>query len=357
VVSGVRRRQAALLSAAALVCSMIVVGCGSSSASSGTKLEHLPAAQHARLIAELNATLAIDQRAVYAYVVANGRLEQRPQRTTSQFLGQELTHAGVLRSLVTLAGGVPHARSYYYAVGDPHGASAIQAMLLEIERQQIASYASALEAAPLGWVRAELTSILANTAQHVTELRFNDNLFPTVPSPFVLPLPSRIQVSHPRQLKRLEYLELVAIAAYRSALHSGDLHPGGSALLRLLLAQEEAHAQLLAKLLGEAEPAAPTGPAVEQDLINLGVTRQLVNLHRQVGWFYMLIPLEFHLEGILYYDILPRLSQPEALVAASIMANEAQHSTVLQQLENGYISVDVPTAMVRGQRPPDAPDT
>jgi hypothetical protein len=158
------------------------------------------------------------------------------------------------------------------------------------------------------------------------------------------------------RLAGLLALEELAAAVYSKALASASLTPAGHALLSQVRAQELEHA---AALLAELKLIAPTGfrrsrrprsaTDIDRALAAAGVDAQLDHQRDQRDWLRVLEHLENALEGA-YYKALLRLKAPDvATLTARILANEAQHNTLLTELRHpGRWILAVPVAIVQG---------
>jgi ferritin-like protein len=161
---------------------MFVSGCGSGHAHGRVRPSLLPANEQD--VAILNGALAIEQQAIAGFTAAGPLLSGAAQHAAGRFLGQELRHAGVLRSLVQRAGGVPHAPSPDYNLGHPQTRGQVLGLLRELEQTQIDAYLHAIPLVSSPALRATLASILANDAQHIAVLREVDGL-PALDGAFV----------------------------------------------------------------------------------------------------------------------------------------------------------------------------
>ena len=119
-----------------------------------------------------------------------------------------------------------------------------------------------------------------------------------------------------------------------------------------LLAQEQAHVLVLTHALGRRYP--PPAPEVSLDRVvtTIAVKMQSSQLRSQRGWVDLLQALTWRLQGLLYYATIPGLRGRDSLLAASILADEAEHSVQLSALRHTAAALAVPAALVRGWRLP-----
>ncbi len=327
-------------------------GCGGAARADVTTPLGPPTPAQAAEVAAINQGLKTDQRAIAAYVAAGPLLSANGQKTVGWFLGQELTHAGVLRSLIKQLGGVAHQPSPRNQLGHPRSAHEVLELLRSVELEQIAAYASAIPRLDKGWLRTRLAAILADDAQHLAVLESMQGqpppgtAFPVTPGPV-------IALSDRSRFEQLLRAELIATEVLRLALTSGRLSPNAQQLAGYLLAQERAHVLLLARALGLRSPPQP--PRVELDRVVRSTTRGMAPslLRRQRGWIELLNAVGWRLEGLVYFATMPQLSKSDSLLAASILADEAEHSVLLSELTaQGSAELAVPAALVRGWRDP-----
>lgn len=135
-------------------------------------------------LAVLAELLDLERKTVAAYTAGFPLLSRSDAKTAKQFLNEELEHTGELLSLIKAAGGPAPLRSASYDLGHPSNDREVLALLHELERAQVAAYLSALPRLKPGPVRAAVSSILTNDAQHIAVIRGALGLIP-VPSPFV----------------------------------------------------------------------------------------------------------------------------------------------------------------------------
>ncbi len=313
---------------------------------SANRLRSLPGRERAELIVLLNRVLAADQEAIFAYTFAGPLLSHRAQRADARFLGDVNTHAGVLRALITRAGGRPHSPRASYPLGDPRTEAQVLDMLRELEQGQIELDVSVLPRLASPWARTVLASILANDAQHMAVLRSAAHLVP-LQGAFVGGEPSSPAVSDPERLAVLMRVELVAESVDLRALRSAALEPGAHRLVAGLAAAEREHARSIARALGGLVGYYVYTQAANQPLHGaLALApRQWPRTRR--GWLQTLQTVQSRVEGV-YYLELPNLTASEARLAASIFARDAEQAALLAALTSSKVSDAVPAALVRG---------
>ncbi|MGO9900665.1 MAG: ferritin-like domain-containing protein [Solirubrobacteraceae bacterium] len=347
-----RRIWAVTGSLACLVAlALVLAGCGASrDGHAANKLRELPAAERSGLIDQLNGLLAADQETIFAYTFVGPLLSGRAQRADGRFLGDENTHAGVLRGLIARAGAKPHARRAVYDLGDPHSRAQVLDMLRGLEQTQIALYLSAIPRIASAWVRTVLASILANDAQHMAVLNSLQRTA-QLQGAFVGGEPPRPAPSSSAALLTLLRVELIARSADDRALRSERLAPAARRLLAVLTAHERAHAEALARALSgtPGDQGAGNQPGAAARLL----PRSWPSSRK--GWLDLLQTVQARVERV-YYTTLPRLSAPEALLAASIFAADAQQSVLLSELVSSHLDEAVPAALVRGESVRDSPN-
>ena len=132
------------------------------------------------------------------------------------------------------------------------------------------------------------------------------------------------------RLMSLLELEVLAQAVYAAAEHAPDLPPAAHRLANALRSQEQSHASSLAAEIGAVPPPIPhQAGAIEAALAKLGITVRLAALHGERAWFTLLDDLEKVLEAAYYTALGDLTTVSAATLAAQILANEAQHATVL----------------------------
>lgn len=148
-------------------------------------------------------------------------------------------------------------------------------------------------------------------------------------------------------------IELLAGAVYERVSQSGLLSARGQRLAGQLLLHERAHARVLALELGKlggAVPASPAGAdAIDKALADHHVSRSVAKLGSERDCVALLMDVEAMAEGA-HYVAMSKLGAPRLLrLSAEIMANEAQHTTLLSDLIHpGDVGMAVPYAFVEG---------
>lgn len=154
-------------------------------------------------------------------------------------------------------------------------------------------------------------------------------------------------------LRRIVGIEQLIVAAYAHVLATVSLSAASASSLRVFLSQERAHVHLLSGALlqlGETPPAPPSDvDAVSRQLESLHGSGNLTQLHREAYALPYLVGVETVAEDA-YYSAMSKLSDPRLLVlAAEILACEAQHWAVLNELFHpGDVKRAVPYAVVLG---------
>jgi hypothetical protein len=153
-----------------------------------------------------------------------------------------------------------------------------------------------------------------------------------------------------RLLVELVKAELVAAEVYGMAAVAEPISPAGRDLARRLGDQERAHLTALARLMSESFGTTSSPADAEKMLAAHGIPVKFSDLRTERQWFTLLENLEGILEG-LYFRALGHLSNPaHALLAARILASEAQHSTLLFSFRNPQdIQLDVATGQIKGR--------
>jgi hypothetical protein len=170
-----RRLLSSAAAGAAALWTVSLAGCGSAArARRRTPQITAPAPPPATPeVAALNAALAAEQQAIAFYTAVTPLLSGSAQRAASRFLAQDLEHAGELRALVALAGGIAHnpPANPQLGLGSAPGRDAILASLRDLEQAQIDAYLRAIPVVKAGYRRQSVAAMLANDAQHVAILR------------------------------------------------------------------------------------------------------------------------------------------------------------------------------------------
>jgi len=162
--------RASLAAGLAVVGAVGVAGCGSTPAAK--PVHHLlPPGVRRHDVKLINEALALEQRTIAAYTAAGPLLSREAQKVAGWFLGQELLHAGQLRSLVTQLGGTSHNPLNHYDFGQATGRLQLLELLHSLEQEQIANYLTILPLLSSGFARQGVAAVLANDAQHVYVLQ------------------------------------------------------------------------------------------------------------------------------------------------------------------------------------------
>jgi hypothetical protein len=119
----------------------------------------------------LDRALGLERRAIAAYAAGIPLLAGTEKLIATQFLKQELLHAGRLIALIQGRGGRVQPRAQSYNLGQPRTPRQIVELLHEVEQAEIAAYVDALPQLSDGFLRANVATIFANDAQHVAILR------------------------------------------------------------------------------------------------------------------------------------------------------------------------------------------
>lgn len=159
------------------------------------------------------------------------------------------------------------------------------------------------------------------------------------------------------RLVRLMELELLQLYVYEHVLDSAVVGAGARAALTAIPAYEQAHVTALRERLharGGQPPPSPASLAVaNRHLAHRQLSGRLGQLRGQKDALYLLEGIERVTVGA-YYVALLTLSDPQLIVlAAQIMAAEAQHEAILGELLNpgaSAIGYAVPSGLVQGQQ-------
>lgn len=157
---------------------VIVSGC--SKHSSRPKVHKIPSAARDTDVTLLNHALDLEHAAIAAYTAGIPLLDHRSQDAAKVFLTQELDHAGELAGLIKDAGGRGVKPPLSYDFGRPRTARDILGLLHRLEREQISAYLAMIPSLSPGPVRAAVSTVLANDAQHVALIRSRLGLQPAV---------------------------------------------------------------------------------------------------------------------------------------------------------------------------------
>ena len=329
-----------------------VAGCGGARSET---FERSPGQTRDADVAAINAALAADQRTIAGYVASGPLLARAAQHADGWFLGQELSHAGMLRSIVSGLGGPAHQPNPAYRLGHPHTRAQLLRLLGALERSQMQATASAITHVHEGWIRARLAAMLADDAQHAAVLAVLAGQPPTADT---LPVsdPAAIDLADVGAFERLLGRQTVVASVLVWSLRSGHLDPRARSLVVYLLGQQRTHVRELERLLAAAGYPQPVHGslgrlAVGRVLSAIAVRPPPSALRQERGWIRLIADAELGLEGLLYYETISRLTARDALLAAAMLAREAQHSALLSVLRRREPTPEtVPAAMVRGWR-------
>jgi hypothetical protein len=147
--------------------------------------------------------------------------------------------------------------------------------------------------------------------------------------------------------------EQLLAAVYEPAIRSGLLSTTIEHAATTVLAQERTHAATLARelqRLGGTTPVMPAGAsATDKLLADRHVSERLAGLKSEDDCVKLLLAVERVAEAD-YFKAMADLRSPRLLrLAAQVMANHAQHATVITPLRHrGDIAKAVPWAFVEG---------
>jgi rubrerythrin len=159
------------------------------------------------------------------------------------------------------------------------------------------------------------------------------------------------------RLARLLAFEELTVDVYDVAVRRGRLSAHVRRTFAGLRDQEQSHADALAAHLKLARARhALSEPAIERALAREGVHARLAGLSDEPAWLSLFAQVENALEGAYYLAVKHLIDDQAALLAATILANEAQHASVLSELARpGRPALAAPAALVEGSAAP-APD-
>jgi hypothetical protein len=126
----------------------------------------------------LNALLDVEHHAITAYAAGIPLLHPPQSKAAVQFLAQELAHASQLSDLIRHARHKPNRPRASYDLGNPRGPADVLALLKRLEQAQLAAYLEAIPRLSEGRVRAAVSAIFANDAQHLAMLRWQSGESP-----------------------------------------------------------------------------------------------------------------------------------------------------------------------------------
>ncbi len=162
---GASRRELLVYGAGAVG---LLAGC--SSGSSRPKVHTIPSRAKQSDIELLNRALDIEHMAIAAYTAGIPLLDRHAASDAQRFLNQELDHAGELAGLIKQAGGKGNKPAPSYDFGRPRTDRDVKQLLRRIELLQISSYLQMLPSLSPGSVRAAVSTVLSNDAQHLAVL-------------------------------------------------------------------------------------------------------------------------------------------------------------------------------------------
>ena len=130
-------------------------------------------------VAVLNSLLGVEHYAIAAYAAATPLFGPPGAKLGKQFLSHELAHAGELAEMIKDGGGKAAKPQASYNLGNPRTVAEGLALLKQAERAQLRAYLHLIPALTGGRVRAAVTTIFANDAQHLAVLRGQLGQMPT----------------------------------------------------------------------------------------------------------------------------------------------------------------------------------
>ncbi|MGA2928891.1 MAG: hypothetical protein ABSG43_23445 [Solirubrobacteraceae bacterium] len=149
-------------------------------------------------------------------------------------------------------------------------------------------------------------------------------------------------------------IQQLEVFAYRRLLASSELAAGAAALLRDLLRLELGHAAALVAALTARRAAVPAGPAdvaaADRALARHPVAGRLTGTRSQHDCVKLLVDLESVAEGSCYTTIVGLRDSRLAVLIAEVMAGDAQHWTLLDELQHHDVLKAVPGPFVEGTR-------
>jgi hypothetical protein len=155
------------------------------------------------------------------------------------------------------------------------------------------------------------------------------------------------------RVRRLLSVELLLLFCYRHVLGSALLRPVARRALLPLRAHEEAHIRALGRALrargGTAPPSPPSVAAANRDLAHRNVGGRLGQLRGPEDAVLLLLSLERVTIGAYFVALTKLENRPLIVLAAEIMANDAQHEAILgEQLPKATPGSAVPYGLIQG---------
>lgn len=154
-------------------------------------------------------------------------------------------------------------------------------------------------------------------------------------------------------LASLLRVEQVLVFAYEHAVTGGLPSATALPVLTAFLDHERAHVRALSQTLIGLGAALPTPPKTTANFVaelrQLRVRKRPAGLHNERQHLNFLTDLEVVIARHYRFAIARLSSDRELVTAAEIMANEAQHATVLREvLSPGNVNRAVPTGFIAG---------
>ena len=172
-------RRTLLLAAASAGPAALLGGCSGSKAlrekvRGGARVPHAD-------VPPLNSLLDVEHYAIAAYAAGIPLLPLKSSQAKAavQFLAQELAHTVQLSELIHRARGKPNRARANYDLGQPTTPEEVVALLKRVEQAQLVAYLRTIPLLSGGRVRAAVSSIFANEAQHLAMLRWQSGETPT----------------------------------------------------------------------------------------------------------------------------------------------------------------------------------
>lgn len=156
----------------------VLVGCGSTSATS------LSSSVLAPNVHRLNRLIRAEYYAVGAYVAVIPLLSGDDVLIAQQFLNQDMSHIEDLAAIVRQTGVKPYATDQLYDFRRPRDRAEALQLLHHAEEVTLGAYLDAIPRLSPGVVKATAASLFANDAQHASTIRGRLGL-PRVPEAVV----------------------------------------------------------------------------------------------------------------------------------------------------------------------------